>query len=296
MKKLLGNLKPYYSSKISIIIFSIQATFFLKDAREFTQALFRNEEYVLIALILMILLFGFHFFQDRRRLQDIEKSDLNHDYREKLDDEKSDPKEQDHNKNPQACKTQKSEFSDSLSQVRIHAESEHQENTQCFYTNAFEQVEGDSIIKLEKTRQDIHSKGNVPNYRLISKVLFVSIVSMIIFIALSMVTLYLSDIHYVVLRNHILDRNEAYDFTNMANEALTMEGLQEYRATCLKKGDGENYMVTINGGFISEDQANRVLDKLKRISEDGVINPELKTSNAQFLRKLKYLKKDFTPD
>ncbi len=97
-------------------------------------------------------------------------------------------------------------------------------------------------------------------------------------------------IHYVLVKNNVT-KDEAVRVSQKVNNKLRLQGVVGYQAVKRVKRQNPqkfDYMVSINGGYLSISDAKMTL-KLMQKSLPGERGIELKTSNASLYRKLEYL-------
>jgi len=266
-------MRPLWASNISIIVASFNAAVFAKDAVEYTKNVTRYLHYILFALLFAIVLLGFRYFYK--------------DHREIISQENQ----------PNDLARKDSGTLEKSNEVSHDIDNKHREE---FADKSYSQS-----LRSENERPviDLH-KDTLPNEFVINRNVFNHpfwkitiglVISSVILIMLSGIILFRSQVYYVVLRNHIQTEQEANDLVRMANQALQDKGIKNLKASRLYKGKQANqYLVTINGGYLMESEAQDVRDLLLSNGFNQSITPEVKPSNAAFFRKLVYLNQLFS--
>jgi cell division protein FtsL len=293
MKNLIKKLRPVWSSNFSILAFSLNASLFIKDAVEYTKNITRYLHFILLGLVVAIVLLIFRFL-----FEDKDASDINNmDVEQKIKDTKN--------------------GADNIGNSTINAENDSdQVELERENSPLLSEIINDSrrefchksedqntIGKTEKSESSENSvinlrKGDSKNGLIIHplwKITFGLVISTVLFVLISGIILYKSDVYYVVLRNNIQSEYEANELVRMSNEALRAKGIEDYKASRLYKGKKANqYLVTINGGFLVEDDAERVKDMLISNGFNNTVTPVVNRSSADFKRKLVYLNQLFS--
>lgn len=121
------------------------------------------------------------------------------------------------------------------------------------------------------------------------------VISSVVLVFISGIILYKSQVYYVVLRNNVQTEKEADNFVRMANQTIEQKGLKNLKAFRLYKGrQSDQYLVTINGGYLIQSEAENVKNLLIKNGIKTSSNPEVRPSGAAFLRKLVYLNQLFS--
>jgi len=125
---------------------------------------------------------------------------------------------------------------------------------------------------------------------IIKKVLIYLTIATVSIITCSIIYIYKRPIHYVLIKNNI-SKEAADKVCARVNNMLNTQGLSDYRAVRRAKKrypQKNDYLVSINGGYLSLKEASRTFEMLSK-KLPGEREMELKSSNASPIRKLEYM-------
>jgi Ca2+/Na+ antiporter len=271
MKLVVKKLRPIWSSNLSIIVASFNAAVFAKDAVEYTKNVTRYLHYILIAILVAIVLLVIrYFYKDHKEVQ-IQSED-------QIAPEQIKFRQGGNSKVNEVKHPEHVEFSENRSPNFAIQEGGNDRNISI------------SENTLNKSHVAERSAFNHPVWKITIGLVF----SSVILLFLSGIILYKSQVYYVVLRNNIQTEREANDLVRMTNQALEEKGLKNLKALRLYKGKHTGqYLVTINGGYLVQSEAESVKNLLVSNGFNKSVNPEVKPSGAAFIRKLVYMNQFF---
>jgi hypothetical protein len=138
------------------------------------------------------------------------------------------------------------------------------------------------------TKNDFDSRAR--RFRLFKSVFVYLLIATLSIMVSSIYYISKRPVHYVLIKNNV-SKDEAAKVSQRVNSKLASQGVVGYQAVRRAKTRNpkeKDYMVSINGGYLSISEARRTFNLLSR-SLPGERGIELRTSNASLYRKLEYL-------